>query len=65
MQRGCIGAGTGFRRSDSGQSGRFRVRFALSKVAMNFSATQGLRLKHALEAEGGFRVGFLGLFFLK
>jgi hypothetical protein len=33
-------------------------------VAMNFSATQGLRLKHALEAEGGFRVGFLGLFFL-
>jgi hypothetical protein len=32
---------------------------------MNFSAAQGKRLKHALEAEGGFRVGFLGLFFLK
>jgi len=50
--------------ADQGWLGGLRVNFAGGSVAMNFSATQGLRLKHAFEPECGFRVRLLSLLLL-
>jgi len=40
------------------------VMHTISREAYHLSATQRLRLKHSLEPECGFRVGFLGLLLL-